>query len=70
MTEDRIKFCAEIMSAARKCRIGLSHYENKRFAWVDPVVGVFIEGPAHEDRNEALHLACESLVNYLNKPHP
>lgn len=68
--EERVKFCADSILVARKCRIGLSRYENRRFSWLDPVVGIVISGPENDNQELALEAACESLIDYFNKPHP
>lgn len=69
-TEDeRIEFCATIMAAARKCRIGIGKSSSAagfRFVWLDTMTGSTIKGEASNDHKAALELACEALVSYLN----
>ncbi len=66
---ERTEFCATIMSAARKCQIGIgksSSVAGFRYVWRDNMTEGLIKGSASEDRKIALELACEALVDYFN----
>lgn len=67
-SDEQIRFCADIIKAARSMGMGLRETivgDEIRFDWVDPLAQVVITGPQAKDKINALELACHRLVDHL-----
>lgn len=68
--EEMEKFCAEILSAARKLGIFVREQRSESGAYyyefMDPQTRVKIKGAANPNRKIALTNSCQTLVKYLD----
>jgi hypothetical protein len=69
MTQEQIKFCANMCMAAAMLGIRLKHDGDDEkghvFAFQDPVVGNVMVGEAKQDKQEALFACCQRLQESL-----
>ena len=67
------KFCAEIMSCARKLGFFVREQEvngSSFFEFVDPDTKVIIKGQPNSNKKVALTAACQTLVKYFDIKAP
>ncbi len=70
--EERLVFCGTLIDAARRLGIAIAYFSHKdqhRYIWGDNITGAEIVCPVAGSEKDALELACESLVSYLNPKH-
>lgn len=68
--EEMEKFCAEILSAARKLGIPVREQTTESgsfyYEFLDTAVSTKIKGAANSNKKIALTAACQTLVKYLD----
>jgi hypothetical protein len=69
MKDEDIKFIATLMSAARKCGIGIRIDDTGGYIWIDRAVGKIIHGRSNDlTRSGTLMSACQALQEYFHVP--
>jgi hypothetical protein len=66
-----IQECGRISMAAKRLGYRIQEEVSKKgiaYIWVDPMSGSRLEGPACQERQEALHAACKLIENSWQAP--
>ena len=62
--DEKTRYCAAVMAAARKLGIGIRK-DGNGFQWADNVARKLVNGRTHDDPEMALFFACEDLTSHL-----